>query len=189
MGTYLEQVWAGMSWAEKKVFSAAAKALGHTKETLADDEDTVVMLRKIAGEAGKALSSDVAEQVGEALYDDAHENCDDVDGCTGGGALWYRKVAARLVDPGGPLAAVAVAQEIAREDTDNPDGRETLDNAAWLGLIATHFGSLRRGISTAKGKDEIRRRLTDLAALAVEWLGDLDKPGPAPTSPTQDEKG
>jgi hypothetical protein len=179
MGVLVEQVWAELGWAERKVFNAAARALGHTPASLNDDPDAVAMLRKIAVRAGKALETDVVEQVGEALFDAAHENCDDETGCTGGGAVWYRKVAAQLVDPLGPYAAIAVAQQLTREDVNNVDGRETLDNTAWLGLLKAHVGSVRRAVAgyVAPGDDfEIRCRLIDVAALTVEWLNDLDKP-------------
>ena len=174
--TYLEETWAGMSWAERKVFEAAAKALGHTKETLTEDDDATVTLRKIAAGAGKELGGEAADQVAEALFDAAHEHCED--GCYGGGRPWYDPVAARLVDPAGPLAAIAVAQQITRDDTDNADGRESLDNTAWLGLLRTHY----RSVSAAKDDDEARRRLVDMGALVVEWLADLDKRQPAATA-------
>lgn len=169
MTTYLEETWAGMNWVERKVFSAAATALGHTKETLTDDTDAVGMLRKIAAEAGKELGGEAADQLGEALFDIAHEHCED--GCYGGGRPWYDQVAGRLVDPYGPFAEIAVEQQITRDDTGNPGGRESLDNAAWLGLLRAHYGS----VSRAKDDEQVRRRLVDMGALVVEWLYDLNK--------------
>ncbi len=166
----LEETWAGLSWAERKAFTAAGLALGHTKDTLAEDADATAMLRRIAAETGKLLTAEAVAEVGEALFDIEHENCQD--GCGGGGRPWYDKVAASLLDPAGPLAAIAIEQQITRDDTGNPEGKETLSNIEWLGLLRQHYRSVCPRVDV---DDQLRRVLIAMAALIVEWLADLDK--------------
>jgi hypothetical protein len=170
-GSYLDQVRVGMSYYERTVFTAVAVALGHSKESLERDGDTVVMLRKIAAEVGKTLKKEVVEQVGEELFDAAHEHCDDV--CTGGGAPWYDQVAARLVDPFGPLAALAMAQQMNADEADVLAVDVDRDTEGWLALLNQHAESVRRG-----DDEERRRRLVDTGVVVAEWIAALDRPQP-----------
>lgn len=158
---------AGMSPAERKVFARAAKALGHNRDTLNGDASLTSMLQQIARQVAQGMTKDAADQLGEVLFDLAHETCDK--GCAGAGAPWYRTVAQRLTDPYGPLAAIAIEQQIARDETGNPDGKETLDNTAWLGLLHQHYQHVLKG----GDNDQMRQRLISTAALIVEWLHDL----------------
>ena len=165
MVSYLEEAWAGMSWAERRVFSAAAKALGHTKATLAQDHDTTVMLRKIAAEAGKSLGAEAAEMVAEVLFDAVHEHCGD-DGCTGGGVPWYQQIAARLIDPYGPHAAIAGELHRLRQD-DETAGECDVDG--WQPVIADRF----HAVEYASGESR-RQRLIELAAVAAAEVSAMD---------------
>lgn len=170
MSESLKEVWDSLSWAERKAFTAAAMALNHTKETLAEDAYATAMLRRVAAETGKLLTADAVDEIGEALFDIEHENCEDA--CGGGGRPWYDAVAARLLDPAGPLAAVAIEQQIVRDDTGNSEGKETLNNVEWLGLLRQHYRSTAVRVDA---DDQLRLGLITMAALIVEWLADLDK--------------
>lgn len=180
---YLEDTLAEMSWGQRKMFAAIAKALGHTREYLSVNDAMVDTLRNMAGEAGRILEADVADQVGELLFDVAHENCDD-DGCTGGGKPWYIQVAARLVDPFGPLAAIAVEQQIARDETGNIDGQDSLSPASHLGLLHLELGNLSK---PNRDRYQTRKTLISLGAQVVEWLTDLEKPAPTTPQPSAEE--
>lgn len=154
----------------------AAELEQERNRVIAEKQDLKTVVAQQARDllAGRHIT-DLADDLAERLYDAAHEHCED--GCYGGGRPWYGPVAARLVDPTGPLANIAVEQQIAREDTENADGRESLDNAAWLGLLRVHY----RSVSAAKDDHEARRRLVDMGALVVEWLTDMDKRDQAAT--------
>jgi hypothetical protein len=137
------------------------------------------------------LISDLADQLSELIYDAQHEHCEDE--CTGGGRLWYRRVADRLTDPVGPLAEIANEREMQDAkwgEQNHPDGTgHAIDEHTAVYARQTCQDAFKDGRGTwrhildeetaeayaEKDPAKLRTELMQVAAVAVAWIEAIDR--------------
>lgn len=190
-GPDLPQVQGGLSLLQQQVFTAIAVGLGHDQQTLAVDAATTGLLAAITRTVTNLIHDQVVAQLAETLCDAGHDGCDDQAGCAGGGGAWFLQVAARLADPHGPLAAIAVERQH-QQDKWGPqhhrDGtgrhgdrieadlrRERCETAA-AGGVLTWRHILDEELAEAYAETDPGRlaaELLQVAAVAANWVEDL----------------
>ena len=84
--------------------------------------DTLAAIRAEEHQRLAAVPAELVEQLGERLFDDAHENCDS-DGCTGGGLPFYEEYARVLLADVLPEHERMVREQVARETRSNAGTR------------------------------------------------------------------
>jgi hypothetical protein len=150
----------------------------HKAAYIAVQTADVVMRERIDEQVAKKVKEDPAEAVAEALFDQAHEGCDDEEGCQGGGRPWYDAPAKKLTDPASAVVGVAIEHQLLVDELGDL-AKEAGDDAGWMATLRAGAEDVGRAWDAcAAGEastNDVRREALQLAAWCVALVEELDR--------------